>query len=78
MNHSHMAANYPKGRERDRVKVTCLHSGKKIKYWSVQAEVIRATVKEMGCMFLVLKKRILNAEQISYSLVRLLFKKKNQ
>lgn len=45
MNHSHMAANYPKGREKDRVKVACLHDGKKIKYWSVQAEVIADIVR---------------------------------
>lgn len=27
--HSHMAANYPKGRERDTVKITCLQGGKR-------------------------------------------------
>lgn len=61
--------------ERDRVRVTCLHSKKKIKYWSVQTEVIRAIVKETGHMFLVQQKRILNVEQISYLLA---FKKKIQ
>lgn len=73
MNHSHMATKLSK-RKRDRVKVTCLQGGKKIKYWSVQAEVIRAMAKEMGCMVLLLEKYILNVEEISHSLVGFLLK----
>lgn len=66
MNHSHMAANYPKGRERDRVKVACLHDGKKIKYWSVQAEVIVDIVryKTWGLCLSEMSTFVLNGQKL--------------